>query len=176
MARLYHENQIIAVRGETFSAIIETVNFSGLYPTHKKKGHFHMDEIRYYMNETLISIDSESNALEAARRMLEQQVKSLLVDEKGKYVGLVTPSDITFKVTAEGRAPDTVKVSQIMAKPLITLESDLTMARAFLHMHKNHVRHIVVTEEKKIVGVISMNDFVAYYANKLSQKKEAEKK
>ncbi|MFQ5443577.1 MAG: cyclic nucleotide-binding/CBS domain-containing protein [Nitrospinales bacterium] len=133
-----------------------------------------MDEIRYYMNESLIAIDSEATAREAAKMMNEQRVKSLLIDEKGKYVGIVTPSDITFKITAEGLDPDKTKVSQIMAKPLITLESDLTMARAFLHMHKNHVRHIIVTEEKKIVGVISLNDFVAYYANKLGQKKDSD--
>jgi signal-transduction protein with cAMP-binding, CBS, and nucleotidyltransferase domain len=31
-------------------------------------------------------------------------------------------------------------------------------------MHKNKIRHLVVTEEEKIVGILSVKDLVAYFS------------
>jgi|TARA_B100000315_G_scaffold154027_1_gene142572 signal-transduction protein with cAMP-binding, CBS, and nucleotidyltransferase domain len=44
------------------------------------------------------------------------------------------------------------------------------MATAFLIMGKNGIRHIAVTENKKIIGMLSVRDFSAYYVRKFGKK------
>jgi CBS domain-containing protein len=51
-----------------------------------------------------------------------------------------------------------------MTSPLLTMDRFLPIDQANEFMRKNKIRHLVVTESEKIVGVISVRDLVAYYA------------
>tara|TARA_Y100000031_G_scaffold152616_1_gene196113 strand:+ start:18952 stop:19125 length:174 start_codon:yes stop_codon:yes gene_type:complete len=57
-----------------------------------------------------------------------------------------------------------------MSQLIISIESNPLMATAFLIMGKNGIRHIAVTENKKIIGMLSVRDFSAYYVRKFGKK------
>ncbi|MFQ5717589.1 MAG: cyclic nucleotide-binding/CBS domain-containing protein [Nitrospinales bacterium] len=128
-----------------------------------------MDQVKYYMDESIISIDTESSVSEAARKMRDNKVGSLLIEEKGKFTGVISEGDLTRKVLAEGLDPGETKVSAVISNPIIVIDCEISMVEAFLHMRKHNIRHIVVTEKKKIAGVLSIKDFATYYINKISR-------
>jgi signal-transduction protein with cAMP-binding, CBS, and nucleotidyltransferase domain len=129
------------------------------------------DEVRFYMTEDIISIDSKASATEAAQTMFDTRQGSVLIEKDGEYIGLVTEGDISQRVIAQIKKPIEVRAESIMSKPIISIESHKLMAVAFLIMEKNGIRHIAVSENEKIIGMLSIRDFSKYYVRKFSKRK-----
>ncbi|MZG54378.1 MAG: CBS domain-containing protein [Nitrospinae bacterium] len=91
-------------------------------------------------------------------------IGSVLISEEGEYVGMVTETDLTRKVLGKGLNAETTMVSSIMSSPLLSLDRYLPIEEANRFIHKNKIRHLVVTEEEKVVGMLSVKDLVSYFA------------
>ncbi len=65
---------------------------------------------------------------------------------------------------SKGLSPDSVLVSEIITATLRTMDQYLPMDQANQFMYENKIRHLIVTEEEKVVGVLSVKDLVSYYA------------
>lgn len=122
-------------------------------------------EISDYMSSPVISVDAGSTAEETARLMLEKNIGSLLVKEKSEYVGIVTETDLTRKILGGKMDPKTTKISAIMTQPILSIDGHLPVTEANAFMSKNKIRHLAVSENEKIVGIISIKDLVAFYSN-----------
>ncbi|MBC8284038.1 MAG: CBS domain-containing protein [Nitrospinae bacterium] len=128
-----------------------------------------MDEIRYYMEETILTIDSLATAKEAAEMMHENSVSSLLVDQGGKYSGFLTDTDLTRKLVAKNLNPEETTVSIIASESIISLDANLTMTEAYDCMKEKNIRHLVITDKDNVCGVLSIKDFANFYHNKHSK-------
>jgi signal-transduction protein with cAMP-binding, CBS, and nucleotidyltransferase domain len=123
-----------------------------------------LDDIGDYMSSPVLSVDSESTVQEAILYMQANEIGSVLVKKLGNFVGLVTESDLTRKVLGKGLNPETTLVATIMTSPVLSMDRYLPVEQANLFMHKNRIRHLAVTEEDKIVGMLSLRDLVTYYS------------
>ena len=118
------------------------------------------------MTTSVISIGPDSTVQETAKFMHEKNIGSLLVKENDEYIGIVTETDLTRKVLGGGLDPKTIKVTAVMtAQPIITLDCHQPLTEANAFMAKKKVRHLPITENDKIVGMISVKDLVAFFAN-----------
>jgi len=127
-----------------------------------------MDKIKDHMNENLSAVNSEASAKGAACVMQDKSISSIMVMDGTNYVGIVTHRDMSEKVVAQGLDPNETKVASIMESPLITLDASLPMNEALLSMKKNRIRHIVVTVDNKVVGILSITDFAHYHSQTIS--------
>lgn len=123
-----------------------------------------MDEIGEYMSSPVLTVEVESTVQEAAQFMHANNIGAVLVSEFNSPVGIVTEKDLTQKVVAEGIDPESTAISTIMTKPILTMDRYLPVDEANEFMHRNRIRHLAVTEEDKIVGMLSVKDLVGYYA------------
>jgi signal-transduction protein with cAMP-binding, CBS, and nucleotidyltransferase domain len=112
-----------------------------------------------------MSVDADSTAEETARVMHDKNVGSLLVKEKDEYVGIVTETNLTRKVLGGKMDPKTTSVSAIMSQPLLSMDGHMPVTEANAFMAKHNIRHLAVTENEKVVGMISVKDLVSFYAN-----------
>ena len=118
------------------------------------------------MTTSVISIGPDSTVQETAKFMHEKNIGSLLVKENDEYIGVVTETDLTRKVLGGGLDPKTIKVTAVMTtQPIITLDCHQPLPAANAFMAKKKVRHLPITENGKIVGMISVKDLVAFFAN-----------
>ena len=123
-------------------------------------------EIADFMTTSVISIGPDSTVQETAKFMHEKNIGSLLVKENDEYIGIVTETDLTRKVLGGGLDPKTIKVTAVMtAQPIITLDCHQPLTEANAFMAKKKVRHLPITENDKFVGMISVKDLVAFFAN-----------
>jgi len=122
-----------------------------------------MDELGEFMSSPVLRIDSEDSVQDAAILMEKSHVGSLIVKEYGDDVGIVTERELSQKVLAKGGNPEEMKVSDIMAS-IQSMDRYMPVEEANLFMHKNKIRHLAVTEDDKIVGILSVKDLVAYYS------------
>ena len=128
-----------------------------------------MEDIRYFMEESIFTVDSEATVKIAAELMRTNSISSLLVAKGGAYSGFLTDTDLTRKLVAKNLDPENTKVSTIASKSVITMEANLSMADAYDCMKEKNIRHLAITEKGNIIGILSIKDFANYYHNKHSQ-------
>ncbi len=128
-----------------------------------------MKQICDCMSAPVLSVDANSTVREASLYMFKCIVGSLLVKEDGNFIGIITETDITRKLVGQGLSPEATLVTEIMTSPLLTLSGELPIADANRFMAKNKIRHLAVTLEDKVVGLLSLKNLVKYYAYSLGE-------
>lgn len=124
------------------------------------------------MRKRLETIDDLASVQDAARKMKDKDVSSLIVvDRDGKPQGLVTERDLVTKVCVNDAFTSTITNRQIMSVPLITIDMTSTPAIAADKMLRHNVRHLLVIDDKNnidksdpkhFVGIITPLDFARY--------------
>ncbi|MBK5283619.1 MAG: CBS domain-containing protein [Nitrospiraceae bacterium] len=112
------------------------------------------------MRTSMETIASERTVLEAAQTMAEKRIGSLLVLEAGEMVGIVTETDVVRKVIAARLPANSTRVGAVMNYPLIQIDINRTVRDASRRMAEERIRHLAVTEENKVVGLLSVRDLV----------------
>ncbi|MEO5955141.1 MAG: CBS domain-containing protein [Nitrospiraceae bacterium] len=112
------------------------------------------------MRTTMETIASERTVLEAAQTMAEKRIGSLLVLEAGEMVGIVTETDVVRKGLASQLTANSTKVGSVMNYPLIQIDINRTVRDASRLMAEQRIRHLAVTEDNKVVGLLSVRDLV----------------
>ncbi|MDP1948980.1 MAG: CBS domain-containing protein [Nitrospirota bacterium] len=112
------------------------------------------------MHQMLETIASERTVLEAAQRMAEKRIGSLLVMEAGEMVGIVTETDVVRKGMASHLPANSTTVGTVMNYPLIQVDINRTVRDASRLMAEERIRHLAVTEDNKVVGIVSVRDLV----------------
>jgi CBS domain-containing protein len=123
--------------------------------------------VRDIMRKKLETIEEMASVQEAARKMKDKNVSSLVVvDEKSKPQGLLTERDLVRKICIEDIHTSTVTSKEIMSSPLITIDSQSLPSIAADMMLQNNVRHLLVVDDKynvnKPIGIITPLDFTRY--------------
>jgi CBS domain-containing protein len=96
-----------------------------------------------------------------AAKMSNSGVSSLVVvDDTGQPVGLITEKDLVSKVLARGDFVRRLKASDIMSTNLLTVPPQAFYYEALLIMVKNKAKHVLVTDEDKLVGIVTLRDLI----------------
>ncbi len=104
------------------------------------------------------SIASDAMAVEAARRMLSEDVGSLPVVEEDRLVGMVTDRDLVLQVMAKDLDPSKVPVSEVCTEDPVTVEPGEALAAALQRMAKEQVRRLPVVSDGRLVGILAQAD------------------
>ena len=113
-------------------------------------------------------IDPETTLLEAAKRMRDKDIGSLLVGEHDKIIGMVTDRDIACRGIARNLDPANTPVREVMSERIFWCFDDQEIENAAHLMEKKKVRRLaVMNREKRMVGFLSVDD-LAHRAHALS--------
>lgn len=120
------------------------------------------------MSTRLESIRTSESAKEAAKKMLDKNVSSLLVvDEVGQAIGIITERDIARGVCIHDVLSKEFKVRHLMTSPLSTIDPSLSAEMAANRMLQDKVRHLIVKEDDKTVGIVTATNFIDYLNEQL---------
>ncbi|HYA84742.1 MAG TPA: CBS domain-containing protein [Candidatus Bathyarchaeia archaeon] len=124
------------------------------------------------MSRKLIKIDANGSALQAAKKMSENKVSSvILTSNHDKIEGIITERDLVRKMCAKDALPSKTPLISLLTKlsSIITIDKNSTVEEAAYLMLKNGVRHLPVTEgnRKDIIGIITTTDFAKYLERRL---------
>ena len=121
------------------------------------------------MTERLETISPSDTAQEAAKKMRDKKVSSLVVtDLEDKPIGIVTERDLVRQVCTKVINSNDVIVHHIMSAPLATIDANSSVEVAADIMNQNKVRHLLVVDENKVLGIITPSDFTGYLKEKLN--------
>ncbi len=123
------------------------------------------EEISDYMVSPVLSVSPDTLTQEAAQIMESNHVGSLLVKDGPNFVGIITETDLTRKILAKGLKDKNPCVRDIMTSPLQTIDCHEPIVDANQLMANKRIRHLAVTDNEKVVGILSVRDLIHYYAN-----------
>jgi signal-transduction protein with cAMP-binding, CBS, and nucleotidyltransferase domain len=115
------------------------------------------------MTAKIETIGVEDKAQSAAKKMKSKNVSSLVVvDNNEQAVGIVTERDLVREVCAQDGNSSQYVIRHIMSSPIVTIDPNSSVETAANIMMQNRVRHLVVVDEKKTLGIITSSNFIGY--------------
>ncbi|MEM5814833.1 MAG: CBS domain-containing protein, partial [Candidatus Aenigmatarchaeota archaeon] len=117
-------------------------------------------KVRDVMSSRVVTCPQSCSVAEAARKMKEEDVGSVVVMEGKKPVGIVTREDVTNKIAAADKLASKVPVKDIMNSPVITASPDETLSEVAKRMDKYGYERMPVKQLNKLVGFVSARDLL----------------
>ena len=124
------------------------------------------------MRSDVAILETDSTAEHAIDSMQEKNARSILVSNKGEVVGIVSKTDVLFKVTSQGRNPGKVKLREIMTSPVTAVNPQTTIKDALALMDKNKLRQLMVHAFAAPLGMLFRED-ISEQVEKISLGAEA---
>ena len=115
-----------------------------------------MTEISKIMNKAFI-VDDNVTLKSAAKMMSDKNIGSLLIVKDGKIKGIITERDILKNISKLN-----LKVSLVMSKKVITIESEEKIEEAIGIMSENKIKRLPVMQDGKLAGIITATDIIAH--------------
>ena len=115
--------------------------------------------------EKFVTVERDTDAQTAARIMRDRGIGSLFVTNGKEIIGILTDTDMVRRVVATGVDMRKTTAEQIMSAPIVMIEGDKTVLDANDLMAKTHIRHLGVTQDGKLSGMISVRDIVVFLTN-----------
>ncbi len=121
-------------------------------------------QIAEHMSTEVRDVSQDVSLRQAAQLMQQWRLGSLLVTNSQSYVGIITDSALSREVVAKGLDPNTTLVKTCMRTPVATIEGDRPIIDAVRMMKERATRHLAVTQDEQIIGVISVSNILRYYS------------
>lgn len=114
------------------------------------------------MKKDIVTIDEDISVAQASVNMREKGEGCAIILRRGTPIGIVTERDVTWKVAGDGLDPKSVKVSQIMSMPLITIDPDADLIEAAKIMEQHKIRRLAVVRQGILYGVLTAIDIARH--------------
>lgn len=101
-----------------------------------------------------------ATVFEALQTMAEAGVGALVVLDGEQLVGIFSERDYARNVILKGKSSKSTPISDIMTSQLITVTPGHTVEDCMNLMTDNHVRHLPVLENGRLIGLLSIGDVV----------------
>jgi CBS domain-containing protein len=110
--------------------------------------------------DTIWSVLPESTVYDALEIMESKNIGAVLVIERGELVGIFSERDYARKGILRGRASKDTLIRDVMTSKVITVDTEQQIQECMEIMSERHIRHLPVTRDARLVGIISINDIV----------------
>lgn len=118
-----------------------------------------------------VSVSAQTSALEAAQRMTEAGVSSILLtsgsaegDSPGILAGILTDRDLRTRLLAQGLSLQT-PVADIATAEVVCIEHNRQVFEAMMLMLRHKVHHLPVMRGDRPLGVLALSDIIRYESN-----------
>ena len=115
--------------------------------------------VKELMSRAPVSLEAEEPVAAAARLMRERNIGALPVCEAdGRLVGMLTDRDIVIRCIASGMPAAETRVADIMTTGAVVAETKEPLDDALQRMEREQIRRLPVTENGRLVGMLSLAD------------------
>ncbi len=118
-------------------------------------------KIQEIMTKDPATVTPGTTVRDAAKLMQREDTGILpVVESEGtkRLVGVVTDRDITIRIVAEQRDPQSIQVREVASTDLVTIDPQQDMSEALRLMAQHQVRRLPVVEEGRLVGIVAQAD------------------
>jgi len=111
-------------------------------------------------NQDLLTLPKTATVEQAAMCMAKRHVRSVLVVDEDRLVGVFTGTDLIERVIAVGKGAQATVLADVMSSSPETIAPDRPAIEALRMMQAGGFRHLPVVHKSKLVAVLSRRDFI----------------
>lgn len=116
-------------------------------------------KVKDIMTKNVVTVGSDAPVADAAKKMKDANIGSVVVLDHNEVKGIVTDRKIVTNVIAENKDPARERIGNITSKKLITCDENSDVHEALITLGQNRIRRCpVVNDRKELVGVLSVAD------------------
>jgi CBS domain-containing protein len=113
------------------------------------------------MSRPVTTVDAGEPVSAAARRLYDEGIGSLIVEDGDEPVGIVTETDVVGLVAREESL--SVPVGEVASGPLTTIERTARIEEAAERMRRGNIKKLPVTDDGRVVGMVTTTDVSNYF-------------
>ncbi|MCZ0944144.1 MAG: CBS domain-containing protein [Gammaproteobacteria bacterium] len=106
----------------------------------------------------IFSVAPSDTVYDAIAMMAEKEVGALLVVDAGRTAGIISERDYTRKVILKDKSSKQAQVREIMTTEVVSVTPEMHIDECVALMKKHHIRHLPVSENGVITGMLSLRD------------------
>jgi CBS domain-containing protein len=107
-------------------------------------------------------VSRDASVIDAVEAMCRAHVGAVLVMDGDRLAGIFSERDLMTRVVLARRDPASTPVADVMTRDVVCVEKDTSPGDAMAVMTIRRVRHLPVADGRRIVGVVSIGDFVRW--------------
>ena len=116
-----------------------------------------------FVGDEVVGVDAGATLFEAADLLVAEDIGVLAVRENGRVMGVVSERDLIHALT-QRRPPDTTRAIDVASTILAFCDCEATVAEVAIEMAERYVRHVLVEDDGRVVGIVSARDLLGAYA------------
>ena len=120
--------------------------------------------VRDFMTSIIVTAESETPVLEAARLMAAEDIGSLMVTRGDVLVGMLTRKDIIAAQLLSEDTYSSLTVEAIMTSPVVTISPDADLGQTISVMNQTDIKCLPVMEGDSVIGVVTASDVIRVLA------------
>jgi signal-transduction protein with cAMP-binding, CBS, and nucleotidyltransferase domain len=114
--------------------------------------------VKDLMSTNVNVFENESTALEVVKAMSDCDADYVIVVQSRKPTGIITERDVIVRMLTQGLDPKVVIARAMYTNPLVTIEESATVEEAAELMKEWKIKHLPVTRDGKIAGMLTYLD------------------
>ena len=124
------------------------------------------------MSSPVKAVREDTTLHEVIATLSNFDINALVVIAGDKPVGIVTTKDALVRGYEHGMPVSAIKAGMVASSPLVTIAEDASAVEAAELMRRKHIKHLPVTSDNKLVGIVSDIDIVFAMPSLLSTMEE----
>jgi CBS domain-containing protein len=115
--------------------------------------------------QDIVTVDPTISVREAARVMADRHIGAVPITEGDRIVGIFTERDALTRIVADGSDPARTPVRDVMSSTLVVADVGESHETCLDRMRTAGIRHLIVLDNDRMAGIISMRDLMAVDLN-----------
>lgn len=105
-----------------------------------------------------LTCSKQANVKQISRMMFSKKEKQVMVLDKKKPFGIITLTDIVYKVIAKNKSPSKTKAAEICTKKVFSLESSEGVSKAYMYMMASNHLFCPIVSNGKFIGLLPFSE------------------
>ena len=119
--------------------------------------------VRIYAADVVIMMDRETSLLGVARELAGDQIGLVVLGTADRVEAVLSERDVV-RAVAEGVDPASTPAMEVASTTVVWCQSDATVLEVVELMMERYVRHVLLEEQGRLVGIVSARDLLGAYA------------
>ena len=119
--------------------------------------------VSVFAADTVARVPPGADLWEIAEALVDADVGALAVGDGDDVAGMVSERDVV-RALAKRRDPSTITAKDVAHTRLVWCDVDSTVAEVAEEMMEQYVRHVLLEDDGRVVGIVSARDLLGAYA------------
>ncbi len=116
--------------------------------------------VKDVMSRDVKVVRNDTSVQEVVATMTKFDKDAILIVQSGKPTGIITVKDVLVRAVEHGMPLNSIIARMIYTNPLVTIDENATVEEAANLMKHWRIKHLPVTQDEKLVGMITDRDVV----------------